>query len=63
MTNKSAANRYARALLDVAIKEKGDLQRIEADLAAFVDLFTEHPVAGLLSSRIRPCRWGGNSQR
>jgi F-type H+-transporting ATPase subunit delta len=43
VTNKSAANRYARALLDVAIREKGDLQRIEADLAVFADLFTEHP--------------------
>jgi F-type H+-transporting ATPase subunit delta len=43
VTNKSAANRYARALLDVAIQEKGDLQRIEADLAAFAGLFTEHP--------------------
>ena len=43
MTNKSAANRYARALLDVAIKEKGDLQQLETDLAAFVGLFTEYP--------------------
>jgi F-type H+-transporting ATPase subunit delta len=43
VTNKSAANRYARALLEVAIKEHGDLARIETDLAAFVDLFTAHP--------------------
>ena len=43
MTNKTAATRYARALLDVSIKEKGDLERIEQDLAAFVDLFTKHP--------------------
>jgi F-type H+-transporting ATPase subunit delta len=43
MTNKTAALRYARALLDVAVKEKGDLQAIERELAAFVDLFTEHP--------------------
>ena len=43
MTNKTAAIRYARALLDVAVKEKGDLQRIEEELAAFVDLFTQHP--------------------
>ena len=43
MTNKSAANRYARALLDVAIKEKGDLSRMEADLSVFVGLFIEHP--------------------
>ena len=43
MTNKTAATRYARALLDVSIKEKGDLQRIEQDLATWVELLTEHP--------------------
>ena len=43
MTNKTAATRYARALLDVSIKEKGDLEKIEQDLAAFVDLFAKHP--------------------
>jgi F-type H+-transporting ATPase subunit delta len=43
MTNKTAAIRYARALLDVAVKEKSDLERIEEELAAFVDLFTQHP--------------------
>jgi F-type H+-transporting ATPase subunit delta len=53
MTNKTAATRYARALLDVAIKETTQeagasgvntvLQRIEGELAAFVDLFTEYP--------------------
>jgi len=43
MTNRTAATRYARALLDVAAKEKDDLQRLEGELAAFVDLFTKHP--------------------
>jgi F-type H+-transporting ATPase subunit delta len=43
VTNKTAAARYARALLDVAIKEKADVEAIERDLAAFVDLFTAHP--------------------
>lgn len=53
MTNKTAATRYARALLDVAVKEadreagapgvSDALQRIEEDLAVFVDLFTQHP--------------------
>lgn len=43
MTNKTAATRYARALLDVSVKEKGDLQRIEQDLTAWVDLLTNHP--------------------
>jgi F-type H+-transporting ATPase subunit delta len=43
MTNKTAAIRYARALLDVAIKEKSDLAQIERDLAAFAALLTDHP--------------------
>ena len=43
MTNKTAATRYARALLDVAVKEQANLDQIESDLAQFVDLFTQHP--------------------
>jgi F-type H+-transporting ATPase subunit delta len=43
VTNKTASNRYARALLDVAIKEKADLEAIETDLAQFAQLFTDHP--------------------
>jgi F-type H+-transporting ATPase subunit delta len=43
MTNRTAAIRYARALLDVAVKENVDLHLIEAQLAAFVDLFKQHP--------------------
>ena len=55
MTNKTAALRYARALLDVAVNEAerdrtaGDgrvidvLHRIEQELAQFVGLFREHP--------------------
>ena len=43
MTNRTAANRYARALLDVAIKEKSDLQQIEAQLAAFAELLKKYP--------------------
>ena len=43
MTNKTAALRYARALLDVAVKEQADLERIERDLAAFGALFSDHP--------------------
>ena len=37
MTNKTAATRYARALLDVAIKEKADLDRIERELVGVVE--------------------------
>jgi F-type H+-transporting ATPase subunit delta len=43
VTNKTAAVRYARALFDVAVKEKADLEQIERDLGWFVDLFTQYP--------------------
>jgi F-type H+-transporting ATPase subunit delta len=58
VTNRTAATRYARALLDVAVKEHaaprmvalGDykdeparLRQIESQLAEFVDLFRQHP--------------------
>ena len=43
MTNKTAANRYARALVEVALKEGVDLDGIERQLAAFADLFRQHP--------------------
>jgi F-type H+-transporting ATPase subunit delta len=43
VTNKTAANRYARALLDVAVKEQADLEQIENDLAQFADLFSTYP--------------------
>ena len=42
MTNRTAANRYARALLDVALKENVDLGQVETELAAIVDLFTQN---------------------
>ncbi len=44
MTNKTAATRYARALLDVAVQEQADLDQIERDLADFAQLFTTHPL-------------------
>jgi len=43
MTNRTAATRYARALLEVAIKEKADLDQVEGELSSIVDLFTQHP--------------------
>ncbi len=43
MTNKTAALRYARALLEVGIKERADLAGIERDLAAFAGLLTDYP--------------------
>ena len=44
MTNKTAAIRYARALLDVAVKEKADLELVEHELSQFADLFTQYPL-------------------
>jgi F-type H+-transporting ATPase subunit delta len=46
MTNKTAATRYARALLDVAIKERANLEEIEQQLTEFTNLLTEHPTLG-----------------
>jgi F-type H+-transporting ATPase subunit delta len=42
MTNRTAGHRYARALLDTVVKETGDVQEIEAQLASMVDLFQGH---------------------
>jgi F-type H+-transporting ATPase subunit delta len=44
VTNKTAATRYARALLDVAVKEKADLELIENELGQFAGLFTTYPL-------------------
>ena len=43
MTNRAAAARYARALLDVAVNERADPDAIERDLAAFAELGARHP--------------------
>jgi F-type H+-transporting ATPase subunit delta len=43
MTNSTAATRYARALLDVAVKERVDVDQIERELTSFVDLFAQYP--------------------
>jgi F-type H+-transporting ATPase subunit delta len=44
VTNRTAAIRYARALLDVAIMEQSDLELLERELSQFADLFTQHPL-------------------
>jgi F-type H+-transporting ATPase subunit delta len=44
VTNKTAAIRYARALLDVAVKETADLEQIENELSQFADLFKQYPL-------------------
>jgi len=43
VTSRTAAIRYARALLDVAVKEQADLQAVESELSGFVALFDEYP--------------------
>jgi F-type H+-transporting ATPase subunit delta len=40
---RASAARYARALLDVAIAEKGDPERVEQELASIVDVVQRHP--------------------
>jgi F-type H+-transporting ATPase subunit delta len=44
VTSGAAAGRYARALFDVAVKERADVEKVQADLQQFVDLFVQHPV-------------------
>lgn len=48
MTNRTAAHRYAKALFEVARAEKIDLDAIEQQLAAFVELQTKHEALGKL---------------
>jgi F-type H+-transporting ATPase subunit delta len=44
MTSRTAAHRYARALLDVAVKEQVDLSAVERDLTQFADLLAKNAV-------------------
>jgi F-type H+-transporting ATPase subunit delta len=49
MTSRTAAARYARAVLDVATKESADLDAIARDLDEFVAFFKQQPAfEGLL---------------
>ena len=43
MTNRTAAHRYARAILDVAVQEHADLEAIDRELTAFGELVTQYP--------------------
>lgn len=43
MTTRTAAARYAKALFDVAVHERGDLARVETDLADIAAVFDAHP--------------------
>jgi F-type H+-transporting ATPase subunit delta len=42
VTNRTAATRYARALIDVALHEQADLSAIESQLADFTALVQQH---------------------
>ena len=43
MTSRTAAARYARALLDVALKESADLDHVAKELDEFVTLLKDQP--------------------
>ena len=43
MTTRTAAIRYARALFDVALQEKADLDRVGQDVSGFNDLVDQQP--------------------
>jgi len=54
MTNRAAAMRYARALLEVSQRD-ADPVRVEREVAGFVDIMTSHPnLAGALTSPAVP---------
>ena len=57
MTQRAAATRYARALLEVSLQD-GDPDRVERDLGAFAALLDEHPTLGraLLNPAVSPVR-------
>jgi F-type H+-transporting ATPase subunit delta len=42
MSLRTSANRYAKALFDVALQEKADTAKIEQDLAAVAELFASN---------------------
>ena len=52
MTNRTAATRYARALLDVALKEQADLSLVDAQLGALAALFQQNE--GLRKALLNP---------
>ena len=43
MTSRAAAARYARALFDVAVAERADLDRVDQDLSGFAALVAGNP--------------------
>jgi F-type H+-transporting ATPase subunit delta len=51
MSLRTSANRYAKALFDVALEEKADLAQIDRDLQAFEDMLEASPDLALNLSR------------
>ena len=51
MSLRTSANRYAKALFDVALEEKADLAQIDRDLAAAADMLKTSPDLALNLSR------------
>jgi F-type H+-transporting ATPase subunit delta len=51
MSLRTSANRYSKALFDVALQEKADLAQIDRDLHAVVDMLKSSPDVALNLSR------------
>ena len=51
MSLRTSANRYAKALFEVALEEKADLARIDQDLQAVVAMMKASPELALASNR------------
>jgi F-type H+-transporting ATPase subunit delta len=51
MSLRTSANRYAKALFDVALEEKTDLAHVDRDLAAVVEMMKGSPDLALAAGR------------
>ena len=51
MSLRTSANRYAKALFDVALQEKADLAKVGEDLRAVVEMMKASPDLALASNR------------
>lgn len=51
MSLRTSANRYAKALFDVALEEKADLAQVDRDLQSLVDMMQASPEFAAASNR------------
>ena len=51
MSLRTSANRYAKALFDVALAEKADLAKVDQDLTAVVEMMKASPELAMAASR------------